>query len=30
MELNEAAMAAGVVAHCATAETFLRDDLPNA
>jgi hippurate hydrolase len=27
MELNEAAMAAGVAAHCATAEAFLRDDL---
>ena len=30
MELNEAAMAAGVATHCATAETFLRDGLPSA
>ncbi len=28
MELNEAAMAAGVATHCATAATFLRDGLP--
>lgn len=27
MELNEAAMVAGVAAHCATAEAFLRDGL---
>ena len=30
MELNEAAMAAGVATHCATAEAFLRDGLPSA
>jgi hypothetical protein len=28
MELNEAAMAHGVAAHCAMAEAFLRDGLP--
>jgi hippurate hydrolase len=28
MELNEAAMAYGVAAHCAVAETYLRDGLP--
>ena len=28
MQLNEAAMAYGVAAHCALAQAFLRDGLP--